>query len=58
MSYIHGYLNDLVTFVRINLRYFEIYAHISPIMLGFGVFVFLIEDLHISSQVLGEKHQD
>jgi len=41
--------------VRINLHYFAIYVHISPIMLGFSLSVFLIADFHISSQVLGEK---
>ena len=46
------------SFVRITLHYFAIYAHISQIMLGFGLIVFLIPDLHISSQVLGEKHED
>jgi len=46
------------SFIRINFHYFIIYAHISPIMLGFGLYVFLIADLHISSQVLGEKHED
>ena len=33
-------LNVLVSFVRINLHYFAIDAHISPIMLGFTLFVF------------------
>ena len=46
------------SFVRIILRYFMIYAHISSIMLGFGFFGFFIVDLHIWSQVLGEKHKD
>jgi len=46
------------SFVKINLHYFVFYAHISPIMLVFGLFGFLIGDLHISSQVLGEKHED
>ena len=30
----------------------------SPIMLGVGLFVFVIVDLHISSHVLGENHED
>jgi len=34
------------------------YAHISPIMLGFGLFGFLIADVHISSKVLGEEHEE
>ena len=39
----------------INLRYFAISAHISPIMLSFGLLWFLIVDLHISGQVLGDN---
>jgi len=46
------------SFVKINLHYFAIYAHVSPIMLGFALFVFVITDLHISSQVLREKYED
>ena len=53
-----GSLNVLVSFIKINSRYFELCAYISPIMLGFNLFVFVIADLHISSQVLGEKHED
>jgi len=33
-------------------------AYISPIMLGFDLFGFLIADLHILSQVLGEEYED
>jgi len=50
----HGYFK----WFGIILHYFAIYAHVSSITLGLGLFWFLIADLHISSQVLGEKHED
>ena len=53
-----GSLNVLVSFIKINLHYLAIYAYISPIMLAFGLFGFLIVDLHILSQVLGEEYED
>ena len=40
----------------LNLHYLMFYAHISPIMLGVGFFEFLIADLRMLSQVLGEKY--
>jgi len=42
------------SFLGINMRYFVIYACISPITLDFGLFGF---SLSLISQVLGEKHQ-
>ena len=35
-----GSLNILVSFIKINLHYFAIYAHISRITLGFSLFGF------------------
>jgi len=55
---VHGYFKWFGLNFGINLHYFEIYAHNSPITVGFGLFGFLIADLHISSQVLREKHED
>jgi len=40
------------------VHYFAIYAHISPITLGFSLFGFLIADVRMPSQVLGEKHEE
>jgi len=53
-----GIFNDLDSIFGINLHYFMICAHISVIVLGFGLFRFLIVNLHISSKVLGEKYED
>jgi len=39
------------------MLYFVIYAHISLIMLVLACSGFLISDLHISSQVIGEKNE-
>ena len=39
------------------MLYFVIYAHISPITLVLACSGFLIPDLHISSQVIGEKNE-
>ena len=58
MSYMHGYFKLFEFNFGINLHYFAIYAHISPITLGFNLFGFLIVGVHILSQVLGEKHED
>ena len=35
-----GNLNILISFIKIDSHDFAIYAHISPIMLGFGLFGF------------------
>jgi len=41
----------------INMLYFVIYVPISPIKLVLASLGFLISDLHISSQVIGEKNE-
>ena len=53
-----GILNDLDSILGFICIIFAIYEHISPITLGFDLFGFLIADVHIPSQVLGEMHED
>jgi len=49
VSYMYGYLNDWDSILGLICIIFAIYAHISPITLGFSLFGFLIVDLHVSS---------
>jgi len=55
---VHEYFYSFGLNFGINLHYLMFYAHISPITLDFGLFGFLIADVHISSQVSGEKHEE
>jgi len=53
----HGYFYLFGLNFGIYLLYLMFYANISPITLGFDLFGFLIADVLISSQVLGENHE-
>ena len=50
-----GILNDLDSILGLICIIFAIYAHISPITLGFSLFGFFIADLYVSNQVLRDN---
>jgi len=50
-------MHGLIGCLGINMLYFVIYAVISPITLVLTCSGFLILDLHISSQLIGEENE-
>ena len=57
LSYMHRLIGCLGLILGINMLYLVIYVPISPITLVLACSGFLILDLHISSQVMGEKDE-